>query len=270
MTLDEKFEKLKSIITQEGKAAVAFSGGVDSSFLCRVAHDCLGSNAVAITIVSPMLPQSEIDDAASLAAALQLRHILVEDRVIENDVAENPPDRCYKCKKHEFGSIIKRAHEEGIETVFDGSNVDDLSDYRPGARALAELKIRSPLREAALTKTEIRELSKRLGLPTWNKPAFACLASRIPYGETITEAKLSRVEKAEDFIRSLGFRQFRVRSHDTLARIEVAKDEREKLFSTQTMDTISAKLKALGEKYGGAETAATLAEKIAVREAVIQ
>jgi len=253
MNLNDKYEKLKQIFIAEKKAAVAFSGGVDSSFLCRVAHDCLGDNAVAITIVSPMLPQSEINDAASLAIAVGIRHILVEDREIEPSVAENPPDRCYQCKKKEYGSIMQRAREEGIDTVFDGSNVDDLSDYRPGARALKELAVRSPLREAGLTKNEIRELSKMLCLPTWDKPAFACLASRIPYGETITEEKLSRVEKAEDFLRSLGFRQFRVRSHDNLARIEVATSERVKLFSTDIMDAISAELKSLGFIYVCAE-----------------
>lgn len=249
MTTDEKYEALKAGIASKGKAAVAFSGGVDSSFLCRVAHDLLGDSAVAITIVSPMLPKSEINDACSLASSIGIRHILIDEPSIESAVAANPPDRCYLCKKREFGAILRAAGMEGIVCVLDGSNVDDLSDYRPGSRALAELKISSPLREAGMTKADIRVLSRRLGLPTWNKPAFACLASRVPYGETITKEKLSRIENAEDFLRSIGFRQFRVRSHGDIARLEVSREEREKLFDVNMMDCISDELKRCGFSY---------------------
>jgi uncharacterized protein len=164
-------------------------------------------------------------------------------------VAANPKERCYFCKKIEFGSILEEAKKHGIHTVLDGSNLDDLGDYRPGLQALAELEIFSPLRAAELTKADIRELSKRFDLPTWDKPAFACLASRIPYGERIDQAKLSRVEKAEDALREAGFRQMRVRSHGDIARIEVAPEERKRFFDEALLDSISGKLKSFGFLY---------------------
>ncbi len=249
MNIDEKYQRLQQFLSGLGEAAVAFSGGVDSSFLSKVTHDVLGDRSIAVTVVSPMLPKSELDGATELAAAVGITHVLVEDNDIEEEVAENPVNRCYYCKKVEFSTILKAAAAHGIKYVLDGSNMDDMSDYRPGLHALEELEIVSPLREAGLSKDEIRELSRRLGLKTWDKPAYACLASRIPYGERITEKKLSKVEKAEDYLRESGFRQFRVRSHGDIARIEVAADEREKLFSTDRMDEISAKLKALGFLY---------------------
>ncbi len=249
MDINRKYEKLQRVIKDLGRAAVAFSGGVDSSFLCKVAHDVLGDEAIAVTVVSPMLPESELKGATELAASIGIRHVLVEDNEIEEEVAENPIDRCYYCKRVEFSTIQRAAAEHGIEHVLDGSNKDDLLDYRPGLKALEELAVVSPLREAGLTKNEIRELSRRLGLKTWDKPAFACLASRIPYGERITEKKLSKVEKAEDYLREAGFRQFRVRSHRDIARIELAPEEREKLFDTEKMDRISAALKSFGFLY---------------------
>ncbi len=249
MTLEEKRSRLGEIIRSYGKAAVAFSGGVDSSLLCAVAREELGEGAAAITIVSPLLPKSELDDAAAVAEQVGIRHILVESREIEEEVAANPKDRCYHCKKREFGAIARAARELGIGTVLDGSNVDDESDYRPGMRAIAELGVASPLKEAGLGKEEIRELSRRLGLPTAEKPAFACLASRIPYGERIDAAKLARVERAEDYLRSRGFRQFRVRSHGDLARIEVGPSERAKLFSEAAMDAMAAAFESFGFLY---------------------
>ena len=204
MTLDEKRSRLGAILRGHGKACVAFSGGMDSSLLCAIACEELGEGALAITIVSPMLPKSELDDARKVAALVGIRHILVDTSDIEDDVAANPEDRCYFCKKREFGTIGRVASDNGIATVLDGTNVDDEHDYRPGMRAIAELGISSPLREAGLGKQDIRELSRRLGLPTSDKPAFACLASRIPYGERIDAAKLARIEKAEDYLRSLG------------------------------------------------------------------
>ena len=249
MNIDEKYQRLQQFISGLGKAAVAFSGGVDSSFLSKVAHDVLGDQSMAITVVSPMLPKSELDGAKELAADVGITHVLVEDNDIEEEVAENPVNRCYYCKKVEFSTIQRTAAAHSIKYVLDGSNLDDMSDYRPGLHALEELAIASPLREVGLTKDEIRELSRRLGLKTWDKPAYACLASRIPYGERITENKLSKVEKAEDYLRETGFRQFRVRSHGDIARIEVAADEREKLFSTATMDEISLRLKSIGFLY---------------------
>jgi uncharacterized protein len=249
MNLDEKYQHLLEFISSLGSAAVAFSGGVDSSFLCYAAAAALGEKAVAITVVSPMLPKSEIDCARDIARRVGIGHILVEETEIEKEVAENSKERCYFCKKIEFGVIQKAAAERGIAAVLDGSNMDDMGDYRPGLRALAELKIRSPLREAALAKNEIRELSRRFNLPTWDKPAFACLASRIPYGERIDREKLSRVEKAEDRLRGKGFRQFRVRSHGDLARIEVARDERPRFFSEDLLDEISRDFKSFGFLY---------------------
>jgi uncharacterized protein len=249
MTLEDKCSRLGEIIRSYGKAAVAFSGGVDSSLLCAVAKAELGENALAVTIVSPLLPKSELDDARAVADLVGIRHILVESGAIEDEVAVNSKDRCYHCKKREFGAIARAARELGIGTVLDGSNVDDESDYRPGMRAIAELGVASPLREAGLGKEEIRELSRRLGLPTAEKPAFACLASRIPYGERIDAAKLARVEQAEDYLRSLGFRQFRVRSHGDLARIEVDPSERTKLFSEAAMDAMAAAFESFGFLY---------------------
>jgi uncharacterized protein len=246
MNLDEKYQYLLDFIASMKRAAVAFSGGVDSSFLCHAAAASLGKNAVAVTVVSPMLPKSEIDCARDIARRVGIRHILVEEPEIEEEVAANPKERCYFCKKIEFGNIQKAAAEHGISVVLDGSNMDDLGDYRPGLKALEELKIVSPLREAALTKNEIRELSRRFNLPTWDKPAFACLASRIPYGERIDREKLFRVERAEDSLRAKGFRQFRVRSHGDLARIEVAREERRRFFSEAILDEISREFKSLG------------------------
>jgi uncharacterized protein len=178
-----------------------------------------------------------------------IKHILVEEPGIDAEVAANPVDRCYHCKKLEFGNILKTANDFGIAAVLDGSNIDDLGDYRPGLKALSELKIISPLREAGLNKAEIRELSKRFALPTWNKPAFACLASRVPYGETITEDKLKKIERAEEVLKTFGFRQFRVRSHGDIARIEVDRDERRKFFDEETLDKLSAAIKTCGFLY---------------------
>jgi uncharacterized protein len=247
--LTEKYRRLTECIAAHGSVAVAFSGGVDSSFLCSAARDAVGDRAIAITIVSPMLPKSEIDCAGEVACRVGIQHIFIEENEIEEDVAANPRERCYFCKKREFARIIEAAQERGFNTVLDGSNVDDLGDYRPGLRALEELGVASPLREAGLTKAGIRELSRRLGLPTWDKPAFACLASRIPYGERIDRDKLGRIEQAEDYLRSLGFRQFRVRSHGDIARIEAAPEERRRFFDETALDDISRKLKSFGFLY---------------------
>jgi uncharacterized protein len=228
---------------------VAFSGGVDSSFLCYAAREALGDKAAAITVLSPMLPKSEVDCARMVSARVGIRHFFVEEDEIDEEVAANPRERCYFCKKLEFGAILAEAKKHGIHAVLDGSNMDDLGDYRPGLKALAELEICSPLREAELSKAEIRELSRCFGLPTWDKPAFACLASRIPYGERIDREKLSRVEKAEDLLREAGFRQMRVRSHGDIARIEVAPQERQRFFDVALLDSISQKIKSYGFLY---------------------
>jgi uncharacterized protein len=247
--LDDKYTRLIDLLARLDGAAVAFSGGVDSSFLCYAARAALGDRAVAVTVLNPMLPQRERDAAARVAAQVGIAHILIEEDEIDEEVAANPKERCYFCKKLEFGSIQEAARQRGIATVLDGSNLDDLGDYRPGLKALAELRILSPLREAGLAKADIRALSKRFNLPTWDKPAFACLASRIPYGERIDREKLSRVERAEDTLREAGFRQFRVRSHGDMARIEVAPEERSRFFDEALMDRVSRAFKAYGFLY---------------------
>ena len=248
-SVDEKYEHLLSILRGNGSGAVAFSGGVDSSFLCHAAAAALGDKAIAVTIVSPMLPKSELDCARAVAEQVGIEHILVEESEIADEVAANPAKRCYFCKKLEFGAIITAAQARGITAVFDGSNTDDEGDYRHGLEALREMGVVSPLRQAGLCKQEIRELSRRFALPTWDKPAFACLASRIPYGEHITRDKLSRIEGAEDIVRTYGFRQFRVRSHGDIARIEVAPEERRTFFDDTVLDGISRAVKACGFLY---------------------
>jgi uncharacterized protein len=248
-TIDEKYRRLLDLIARRGAAAVAFSGGVDSSFLCHAAVAALGDRAVAFTIVSPMLPKSELAGAQSVARQIGIEHIFIEETEIDEEVAANPRERCYFCKKLEFGAIVEAAGERGIVAVLDGSNVDDEGDYRPGLQALTELGIQSPLREAGLGKAEIRELSRRFSLPTWDKPAFACLASRIPYGERIDREKLARIEKAEELLKAAGFRQFRVRSHGDLARIEVAPEERRRFFDEALLDALSRSLKGCGFLY---------------------
>jgi len=212
----EKYQKLVDFIAKKGRVAVAFSGGVDSSFLCYAAYEALGKNAVAVTIVSPMLSKRELDDAKKVAVGIGIEHVLIEENIIDEKVAENPKDRCYFCKKLEFGAIMGAARERGIDTVLDGTNTDDESDYRPGMKALRELGVLSPLREVGLSKTEIRELSRLADIPVWDKPAFACLASRVPYGQKITREILLKVERGEEILRSFGFEQFRLRAHGIL------------------------------------------------------
>ncbi|MDR0539407.1 MAG: ATP-dependent sacrificial sulfur transferase LarE [Spirochaetaceae bacterium] len=253
MSSNEKYEQLLRIIREQEAVAVAFSGGVDSSFLCYAAVQALKDKALAITVVSPMLPKTEIDWAKRIAVQTGIRHILIEENDIDSAVAANPRDRCYHCKKIEFGTIIAEAKKAGAKTVLDGSNMDDENDYRPGLKALAELAVLSPLRQAGLNKTEIRELSKQAGLPTWDKPAFACLASRFPYGEHITVEKLAQVESAEEIVRHAGFVNFRVRYHGTIARIEVAPEERAKFFNILFLDTLSAQIKQCGFLYAAFE-----------------
>ncbi len=246
VTLENKYSALLTLIREQQSVAVAFSGGVDSSFLCYAAFEALGNKALAVTVVSPMLPQSELQGAKALAAQVGLAHYLIENPHIEDEVAVNTKNRCYHCKKLEFSGIQKEAQRWGAKVVLDGSNLDDLDDYRPGLKALQELQILSPLRAVGLRKAEIRELSRQLGLPTWNKPAFACLASRIPYGERIDHPKLTRIEKSEDWLRAFGFRQFRVRSHGDIARLEVAPGERSLFFNETALDEISRALKSFG------------------------
>jgi len=244
-----KYQSLKNHLKQLGSAVVAFSGGVDSSFLLKVCQEVLGDKTIAVTIVSPMIPEWDLDDAITTASQLGIEHILLEEEVIDADIKMNPVNRCYFCKKMEFGAIVKIAKERGFHVVLDGSNADDTKDYRPGMKAIEELSVISPLKMAGLNKKEIRQLSKEFGLSTWDKPAYACLASRIPYGEEITHDKLSRIEKAEKYLHSLGYREVRVRSHELIARIELGPDDRMRFCNPETMGIVSRQLKEYGFLY---------------------
>lgn len=220
-----KLTSLKNEIASLGSVLVAFSGGVDSSFLLKVCLGVLGEaggRVLAVTARSSTYPSSELSEAISLASSMGARHMVIDSEELEiKGFASNPPDRCYHCKSELFGKLSDIARKEGLAAILDGTNADDLKDYRPGSKAAKELGVRSLLQENGLTKDEIRAFSRDLGLPTWGKPAFACLASRFPYGVTITRDKLKMVELAEKSIRELGFRQARVRHHGDVARIEL-------------------------------------------------
>lgn len=245
-----KYEKLKSIIKDCGKIAIAFSGGVDSTFLTKVAKDVLGENAVAVTISSILVTDDELKEADDFCKAENIEHLIYNTDVLSIPGFENnPPDRCYICKKAIFTNVQNLVGERGISVIAEGTNVDDDGDYRPGMRAIKELGVRSPLKEAGLTKAEIRELSCMLGLKTWNKPSCACLASRFAYGEVINKDKLDMIYSAECYIRSLGFEQFRVRLQDGIARIELRPADIQKFIENGIKDKVSEKLHALGFKY---------------------
>ena len=243
-----KLEKLQDHLKQLESVAIAFSGGVDSTFLCKVAVDILGEKAIAVTAASSTFPQKELHEAKRLAQEIGITHIIFPSKETENKkFIENPTNRCYYCKRELFTNICQIADENHIAYVLEGSNRDDESDYRPGRKAIAELGIQSPLRDTGLTKQDIRRLSKEMNLPTWDKPAFACLASRFPYGEKITPEKLNHIEKAEDFLSSLGFHQYRVRYHGDIARIEVERHEFSKIV--ENAETIVKHFKTLGFTY---------------------
>ena len=250
MTLNEKYDYLKSYIRELGSVAVAFSSGVDSTLLLKVAHDELGDKCIALTGSSESFPQTEQEESNSFCEREGIKQVLFFSNELQNeDYAKNPKDRCYHCKHILFSTMQKLAKENGVSYVLEGSNVDDLGDYRPGLNAIAELGIKSPLREAGLTKDEIRQLSKQLDLPTFQKQSFACLASRIPYGERITAEKLKRIEEAEDFLKKKGFSYYRVRIQDKLARIEVLPKDIECFMEGNLRNEVVAYFKQLGFLY---------------------
>ncbi|MBE9504842.1 MAG: ATP-dependent sacrificial sulfur transferase LarE [Proteobacteria bacterium] len=248
--LENKHEKLNDIVREMDSLMVAFSGGVDSTFLLKVAFDVLGEKALGVTATAPTYPKFELDEALNLARSIGCRHILMKSNELEvPGFSDNSPRRCYFCKSELFGILINKSKELGVKHVADGSNCDDLADYRPGREAAKELGVRSPLVEAGMSKEDIRQLSRKLRLPTWDKPAFACLSSRFPYGTKITEDRVKRVEVCEAVLRTLSFTQFRVRYHDEIARIEVGEADFEKILSTDVKNLIVNEFKKQGFKY---------------------
>ena len=245
--LKDKLARLKKYLEGLGSLAVGFSGGVDSSFLLSVAHETLGNRVIAVTGVDASVPEREVNEAIAFCKDRNIRHIICPvDPLKEEGYRHNGPDRCYFCKHGIFTEIKKIADENGIGYMAEGSNMDDVGDYRPGLKAAAELSVKSPLREANLYKSEIRLISRAMGLPTWSKPAYACLASRFVYGEEITEKKLHMIDRAEQFLIELGFFEERVRMHGNIARIEIPPKDIPRLASDEIRDTVYEEFRKIG------------------------
>jgi len=248
--MNSKLDKLKSILGDMESVLVAYSGGVDSTLLLKVSKDVLKDKVIAVIAMSDTYPQEEFESAQKLAQAFGVATLVIETNELKDErFLSNSKERCYYCKLELFSKLKEIAHKKGLKHVIDGSNYDDRSDFRPGNKAKKELGIRSPLEEASLRKQEIRELSKEVGLPTWDKPSLACLASRIPYGTRITKNNLRMIGEAEKYIRNLGFKQVRVRHHGHIARIEVSKDSIARIMNDGLMDNISKALEKIGYMY---------------------
>ena len=248
--MDKKLKLLKEVLTEMESVLVAYSGGVDSTFLLKVAKDALDNKVVAATASSLTYPSCELENAKKIVEGLGISHLVITtDELSSLKFTNNLQDRCYWCKRELFSRLSYIAKKEGLRYVADGTNFGDTKDFRPGMKAAREFKIRNPLKEARLTKEDIRKLSKKLNLPTWNKPSLACLASRFPYGTKITRENLAKVDTAEGFLRNFGITQVRVRHHNQIARIEVLKDEIPKLLEKEVKEKIVSKFKELGYVY---------------------
>ena len=248
--LEEKFLKLKNYLKELGSVAVAFSGGVDSTFLLKTAYDVLGDHVIAVTARSLSFPKRELTEATNFTETNHIRHVIIDsDEMSIPGFTQNPPNRCYLCKKGIFSKILEISKEQGISFIAEGSNMDDLGDYRPGLQAIRELAVKSPLQYAQLYKKEIRQLSKDIGISAWDKPSYACLASRFVYGETITHEKLQMVDQAEQFLFDLGFVQVRVRIHGLIARIEIEPEAFDRFLEKAIREKVEEKLKKIGFTY---------------------